>query len=108
MPDDFSEDDAQLCRRIASGGMALGCNPRLLCLAEKIERATGSVRGHEPDVLPQGMLFTAAELLTAYHAGAESARAHHPVSDSLISRSADAYVKLKHLERMAEATRLSR
>lgn len=66
-------------------------------------RTDGSTVGHAPGVLPAGMTFDAGELWGAYRDGAHSARAHHPVSDRLIERACDAYVKHAHLVRMEPA-----
>jgi hypothetical protein len=51
------------------------------------------------EMLQPNVPFDAAELWAAYRAGAKSARAHHPVTDELIDRAADAYVKCAHLNR---------
>lgn len=51
------------------------------------------------ELLQPGLSFDAADLWAAYQTGAESARRHHPVSDAVIERSADAYVKHAHLLR---------
>lgn len=63
----------------------------------------GTSEAHDPGVLPQGMTFNAADLLDAYVTGARSARGHHPVTDTLIARAADAYVKHAHLTRLDAA-----
>lgn len=39
--------------------------------------------------------FAFADLWAAYETGAKDAREHHPASDALIGRSADAYCKSK-------------
>ena len=87
--------------RVLLDDLMAALHPNRWRMADHGSTSDGTTTGHQPDVLPQGMTFSAAELYAAYVCGATDGRDYQPSSTDL-SRAADGYVKLAHLRRMEE------